>query len=140
MPWFFNYDNKLHGYHREEGFCKGSAPDKAGWRIYDIPPEIDARFIHMSDFDLKNNVFLPERYYKRRALEAERRINRKYSDLVEAQIRERYTIEDEIRILRRKKVRPEEYQDWYYWCEDAKKNAKLAMKAEEQYLNGKQIE
>lgn len=48
-----------------------------------------------------------------------------YEERVVELIRERYSIDDEIAILRQKGTKQEEYQAWYDFCEACKARAKL---------------
>ena len=47
-----------------------------------------------------------------------------YEERVVELIRERYSIDDEIAILRQKDTKQEEYQAWYDYCEGCKTQAK----------------
>jgi hypothetical protein len=47
-----------------------------------------------------------------------------YEERVVELIRERYSIDDEIAILRQKDTKQEEYQAWYDYCEACKAQAK----------------
>ena len=47
-----------------------------------------------------------------------------YSRMVERLIRERYTVSDEISILRQKDEKPEEYAAYYTYAEECKKKAR----------------
>ena len=47
-----------------------------------------------------------------------------YEEKVVELIRERYSIDDEIAILRQKDTKQEEYQAWYDYCEECKAQAK----------------
>ena len=47
-----------------------------------------------------------------------------YEEKVVELIRERYTIDDEIAILRQKDIKQDEYQEWYDYCEQCKQQAK----------------
>ena len=48
----------------------------------------------------------------------------RYSRTVSNLIRERYSISDEMSILRQKDEKPEEWQEYYAYCEQCKKNAR----------------
>ena len=48
-----------------------------------------------------------------------------YEERVVELIREKYSIDDEIALLRQKESKPEEYQAWYDFCEECKMGAKL---------------
>ena len=47
-----------------------------------------------------------------------------YEERVVELIRERYSVDDEIAILRQKDTKQEEYQEWYDYCEACKAQAK----------------
>lgn len=47
-----------------------------------------------------------------------------YEERVVELIRERYSVDDEIAILRQKDTKQEEYQAWYDFCEECKREAK----------------
>jgi hypothetical protein len=47
-----------------------------------------------------------------------------YEEKVVELIRERYSVDDEIAILRQKDTKQEEYQAWYDFCEECKREAK----------------
>lgn len=47
-----------------------------------------------------------------------------YANLVSKLIRERYSVDDEMAILRQKETKPEEYADYNAFCEECKKKAK----------------
>lgn len=55
-----------------------------------------------------------------------------YEERVVELIRERYSIDDEIAILRQKDTKQEEYQAWYAYCEQCKQEAReLGVSSEE---------
>ena len=43
-----------------------------------------------------------------------------YDELVDAEIRKRYTVSQEFAILRQKDEKPEEYAQYYAYCEECK--------------------
>ena len=47
-----------------------------------------------------------------------------YGELVNLFIRERYSLSEELAIIRQKDEKPEEYQAYYDYCEECKKRAK----------------
>lgn len=47
-----------------------------------------------------------------------------YEERVVELIRERYSIDDEIAILRQQDTKQDEYQTWYNFCEECKRRAK----------------
>lgn len=50
--------------------------------------------------------------------------DRLYPNLVSRLIRERYSIDDEMAILRQRDTKPEEYETYNTFCEDCKAKAK----------------
>lgn len=47
-----------------------------------------------------------------------------YAKLIQAMIRQRYSVDDEIAILRQKEDKPEEFQAWYEFAENCKATAR----------------
>ena len=47
-----------------------------------------------------------------------------YAEMVEIEIRKKYTVSDELAILRQKDEKPEEYDEYYEFCEKCKAYAK----------------
>ena len=47
-----------------------------------------------------------------------------YANLVSKLIRERYSVDDEMAILRQKETKPEEWKEYNSYCEDCKAKAK----------------
>ena len=50
-----------------------------------------------------------------------------YSEAVDNAIRQRYSLSQELAILRQKDEKPEEYVEYYAYCEECKKNVKNSM-------------
>ena len=55
--------------------------------------------------------------------------NISYEEAVNAEIRKRYTDSQEFAILRQKDEKPQEYQEYYTYCEDCKKYVKSKKEA-----------
>lgn len=53
-----------------------------------------------------------------------------YEEKVVELIRQRYTIDDEIAILRQKETKPDEFQAWYDYCEACKAEARNSINNE----------
>lgn len=51
----------------------------------------------------------------------------KYENLVESKIRLRYTLSQELAILRQRDTKQDEYQEYFEYCEQCKANAKLRL-------------
>ena len=47
-----------------------------------------------------------------------------YANLVSKLIRERYSVDDEMAILRQKETKPEEWKEYNSYCEDCKARAR----------------
>lgn len=54
----------------------------------------------------------------------ETEINYTYEDLVETFIRERYSVSDELALLRQRDVKKEEFDAYFDFCEECKERAK----------------
>jgi hypothetical protein len=52
-----------------------------------------------------------------------------YDDAVDAEIRKRYTVSQEFAILRQKDEKPEEYAEYYAYCEECKAYVKAKKSA-----------
>lgn len=50
-----------------------------------------------------------------------------YNRLVERRIRRRYSVSDELAILRQRDVKPEEFAEYNTFCEQCKAEARLAV-------------
>lgn len=50
--------------------------------------------------------------------------DRLYPNLVSRLIRERYSVDDEMAILRQKETKPEEWKEYNSYCEDCKAKAR----------------
>ena len=54
-----------------------------------------------------------------------------YADLVTRRIRRRYTVSDELAILRQRDEKPDEYAAYYAYCEACKADARAEIEAAE---------
>ena len=50
-----------------------------------------------------------------------------YDELVDAEIRKRYSVSQEFAILRQKNEKPEDYAEYYAYCEECKAKVKAGM-------------
>lgn len=91
------------------------------YSLAEVPDDI-AENIKFSDFDFSGGAyaFHAARYEKRTADEAER----EYKTHVDTLIRARYSIADEIAILRQRDVKPDEYAEYDAYCEACKAEAR----------------
>lgn len=66
---------------------------------------------------------IPKFYeYTEEQIEAQKK--KKYKDLVEQYIGQRYSVGDELSIQRQEKTKPEEYEEYFSYCEECKVKAK----------------
>jgi hypothetical protein len=54
-------------------------------------------------------------------------LDKAYGDMVNAMIRSRYTVSEELALLRQKDDKPEEYTDYYNFVEECKQAVKAEM-------------
>lgn len=96
------------------------------YKIVEITDIIDLNRIEFSDFDFINNEFIfnLERYNLRIALEEEKSKNAKYKHQIDELIREKYSINDEIAIIRQRYTKPDEFVDYFEYIESIKKEIK----------------
>ena len=79
--------------------------------------ELDEKYKDCNYFDFNEDfTFNLEKYNARKKLEAES----KYEDLIVSKIRERYSINQELAILRQRDSKPIEYQEYYNYVEQCK--------------------
>ena len=57
--------------------------------------------------------------------------DRLYPNLVSRLIRERYSIDDEMAILRQRDEKPDEYQAYFTFCEECKAKARVEIYSQE---------
>lgn len=62
----------------------------------------------------------------------EAELREQYESRVNALIREKYTLSQELAILRQKDEKPEEYTDYFAYCEECKTQAKIKTYSEQQ--------
>lgn len=63
-------------------------------------------------------------YEEPKKIEVELSIEKQYQNLVVSLIRQRYSINDELAILRQRDEKLSEYQEYYNYCEECKSKAK----------------
>lgn len=87
-----------------------------GYQIVEVPDGYEN--CALSDFD--SNGFNIELYNKRKESEK----SKIYEHLVVSKIRERYTIDQELAVLRQRDTKPEEFAEYNTYVEQCKANAK----------------
>lgn len=69
--------------------------------------------------------------YERQNKPANEKQDLSYEDMVNLKIRERYTESQEFAILRQRDEKPEEFAEYYTYCEECKKLAKESLQGSE---------
>lgn len=96
------------------------------YQIVSISDEIDIGIITYTDFDIVDGkyIFNESRYNTRITAEKEMVNNLDYKTKIDKLIRQRYSVSDEIAILRQRDSKPEEYAEYNAYCEECKAQAK----------------
>lgn len=96
------------------------------YQILEITDIIDLNRIEFSDFDNINDdyIFNYKRFSERTAIEEEKSKNAKYKHQIDELIREKYSINDEIAIIRQRYTKPDEFVDYFEYIESVKKEIK----------------
>lgn len=96
------------------------------YQIAILPDDIDKDKIIYTDFDIIDGkyIFNDSRYNNRITAEKETVKNLEYKTTIDKLIRQRYSISDEIAILRQRDSKPEEYAEYNAYCEECKAQAK----------------
>lgn len=96
------------------------------YQILEITDIIDLNRIEFSDFDNINDeyIFNYKRFSERIALEEKKAKNAKYKHQIDELIREKYSINDEIAIIRQRYTKPDEFVDYFEYIESVKKEIK----------------
>lgn len=103
------------------------------YQIAIVPDDIDKDQITYTDFDIVDGkyIFNESRYNNRITAEKEMVKNLEYKTIIDKLIRQRYSVSDEIGILRQRDSKPEEYAVYNAYCEQCKAQAKSELAKEE---------
>lgn len=110
-PSIITYDNKTIINPTDDDYISAGFIEYIPTQIIDNNMLYGA-YINSSDDYIENNVSSDELYIK-------------YSELVNSYIRLKYTLSDELALIRQKKEKPDEFQQYYDYCEQCKYQAKL---------------
>lgn len=96
------------------------------YQIVVVPDDIDIAEITYSDFDIVDGKynFNVAKFNTRITAEKETVKNLEYKSTIDRLIRQRYSVSDEIAILRQRESKPEEYAEYNAYCEECKAQAK----------------
>lgn len=103
------------------------------YQIVILPDDIDKDKITYSDFDIVDGKynFNVAKFNTRITAEKEAVKNLEYKTTIDRLIRQRYSVSDEIAILRQRDNKPEEYAEYNAYCEECKSQAKREAYKEE---------
>lgn len=96
------------------------------YQIAIVSDNISITDITYTDFDIVDGkyIFSESRYNTRIIAEKEMVNNLEYKTKIDKLIRQRYSVSDEIAILRQRESKPEEYAEYNAYCEECKAQAK----------------
>lgn len=103
------------------------------YQIVILPDDIDKDKITYSDFDIVDGKynFNVTNFNTRITVEKETVKNLEYKTTIDGLIRQRYSVSDEIAILRQRDIKPEEYAEYNAYCEQCKAQAKSKLAKKE---------
>lgn len=96
------------------------------YQIAIVPDDIDMASIKYIDFDISDDKynFNATKFSIRIIAEKEKVSNYDYKTRIDKQIRQKYSINDELAILRQRDNKPEEYAEYNAYCEACKAEAR----------------
>lgn len=96
------------------------------YQIAIVPDNISITDITYTDFDIVDGKynFNVAKFNTRITVEKETVNNLEYKATIDKLIRQRYSVSDEIAILRQRDSKPEEYAEYNAYCEECKAQAK----------------
>lgn len=96
------------------------------YQIAIVPDDIDIASIKYIDFEISDDKynFNATKFSTRIIGEKEKVSNYDYKTKIDKLIRQRYSINDELAILRQRDSKPEEYAEYNAYCEECKAVAK----------------
>lgn len=96
------------------------------YQIAIVPDDIDKDKITYTDFDIVDGKynFNVAKFNTRITVEKEKINILEYKATIDKLIRQRYSVSDEIAILRQRDSKPDEYAEYNAYCEECKAQAK----------------
>lgn len=97
------------------------------YQVVIVPDEIDLSVIAYSDFDNTDGKysFNKSRFNSRVAIEKENNIIINYKTQIDALIRKKYSINDEIAILRQRDTKTKEFNEYFEYVENVKQRVRM---------------
>lgn len=117
-------DNEFNPTLLYQNWCNEELAIQMGYKIVDVEDKYcDCTF---EDFD-ENLNFSISKYNERIAREQEEKQTFDYENLVVSLIRKKYSINQELAILRQQNSKPQEYEEYFDYVEECKLQAKSSV-------------
>ena len=117
-------DNEFNPTLLYQNWCSEELAIQMGYKVVDVEDKYsDCTF---DDFD-ENLDFSISKYNSRIAREKEEKYVFDYENLVVSLIRKKYTINQELAILRQQNYKPQEYEEYFNYVEECKLQAKASV-------------
>ena len=117
-------DNEFNPTLLYQNWCNEELAIQMGYKIVDVEDKYcDCTF---DDFD-ENLNFSISKYNERIAREKEEKQTFDYQNLVVSLIRKKYSINQELAILRQQNSKPQEYEEYFDYVEECKLQAKSSV-------------
>ena len=117
-------DNEFNPTLLYQNWCSEELAIQMGYKVVDVEDKYsDCTF---DDFD-ENLDFSISKYNSRIAREKEEKYVFDYENLVVSLIRKKYTINQELAILRQQNSKPKEYEEYFNYVEECKLQAKASV-------------
>ena len=117
-------DNEFNPTLLYQNWCNEELAIQMGYKIVDVEDKYcDCTF---DDFD-ENLNFSISKYNERIAREKEEKQTFDYANLVVSLIRKKYSINQELAILRQQNSKPQEYEEYFDYVEECKLQAKSSV-------------
>ena len=117
-------DNEFNPTLLYQNWCNEELAIQMGYKIVDV--EDKYRDCTFDDFD-ENLNFSISKYNARIAREKEEKQTLDYQNLVVSLIRKKYSINQELAILRQQNSKPQEYEEYFDYVEECKLQAKSSV-------------
>lgn len=118
---FINYDKRFSD--------DAITAEPYNYQIANVPDGIDLSDIAYSDFDNIEGKFIFNitKFNLRKQAEKEKEIIINYKTLIDELIREKYSINDEIAILRQRDTKSKEFNEYFEFVENIKQKVQISL-------------
>ena len=117
-------DNEFNPTLLYQNWCSEELAIQMGYKVVDVEDKYSD--CTLDDFD-ENLDFSISKYNSRIAREKEEKDVFDYENLVVSLIRKKYTINQELAILRQQNSKPQEYEEYFNYVEECKLQAKASV-------------